>query len=76
MLKNLIMCALLLSIAVLLAAAFISPAQLQAWLPQQSSTDDSGLSAESKGWCEMMEEKPNQQWQEGEFQRFASECLE
>ncbi len=81
MLKKLMISALLLSVVVLLAAAFVSPAQLQNWLannnPSTADLETEGKTQpETKHWCQMMEEKPNQQWREGEFQRFASECLE
>ncbi|GAA6152941.1 DUF3012 domain-containing protein [Pseudoteredinibacter isoporae] len=74
MIKTLMIITLALSVLLLLAAAFVGPAQFEHWLSDDKTTE--AVAASDSAWCLMMEEKPNKEWQEEEFQRFANECLE
>lgn len=63
-----------LSVLLLAVAAFVGPAQLEGWFADAPEKQEA-VKADSE-WCIMMEDKPNKEWQEEEFQRFASECLD
>ncbi|MBB6523104.1 DUF3012 domain-containing protein [Pseudoteredinibacter isoporae] len=74
MLKKLMIITLALSVLLLAAAAFIGPEQFEQWF-SNTQTREAPANSDSE-WCIMMEEKPNKEWREEEFQRFAKECLE
>ncbi|WP_299975809.1 DUF3012 domain-containing protein [uncultured Pseudoteredinibacter sp.] len=74
MLKKLTFILLGLSVLLLSLAALVGPEELALFLDSEESVQAEKNTSASQ-WCADMENKPNKQWQEDEFQRFAEECL-
>ncbi len=74
MLKKLMITTFVLSALLLIVAAFVGPEQFEQW-SSDAPVQPEAVKEESE-WCIKMEDKPNKEWQEEDFQRFASECLD
>ncbi|WP_299769276.1 DUF3012 domain-containing protein [uncultured Pseudoteredinibacter sp.] len=74
MLKKFTFFLLGLSVLLLLFAALVGPEELALFLGSEDTVQAPQNTSASQ-WCADMENKPNKQWQEGDFQRFAEECL-